>query len=53
MSTLRTPLCDLLEIDVPILQAGMGRGIGSTTTPALVAAVSEAGGMGCLGGSSA
>ena len=49
MSNLHTPLCDLLEIDVPILQAGMGRGIGSTTTPALVAAASEAGGMGCLG----
>lgn len=49
MPTLHTPLCDYLGIDVPILQAGMGRGIGTTTTVALVAAASEAGGMGCLG----
>lgn len=47
--TVRTPLCDLLQIELPIIQAGMGRSYGSTTTPALVAAVSEAGGMGCLG----
>ena len=46
---LRTQLCELLDIEYPILQAGMGRSRGSTTTPALVAAVSEAGGMGCLG----
>lgn len=49
MSTLRTPLCDLLGIEIPILQAGMGRGRGSTTTAAMVAAVSETGGLGCLG----
>ena len=49
MTTLHTPLCDYLGIDVPIIQAGMGRGTGSTTSPALVAAVSEAGGLGCLG----
>lgn len=49
MSSLHTPLCDVLGIEVPIIQAGMGRGMGSTTTAALVAAVSEAGGMGCLG----
>jgi nitronate monooxygenase len=48
---LRTPLCDRLGIDLPILQAGMGRSIGSPTTPQLVAAVSEAGGLGCLGAS--
>jgi NAD(P)H-dependent flavin oxidoreductase YrpB (nitropropane dioxygenase family) len=46
----RTPLCDLLGIDLPILQAGMGRTNGTPTPPRLVVAVSEAGGMGCLGG---
>ncbi len=50
---LRTPLCDLLGIDVPIIQAGMGWDKeGMTTPPALVAAVSNAGGLGCIGGSS-
>jgi nitronate monooxygenase len=50
---LRTPLCDLLSIDVPIIQAGMGWDkAGMTTPPALVAAVSNAGGLGCIGGSS-
>ena len=49
MSTIHTRLCDLLAIEHPILQAGMGRAKGSPTTPALVAAVSEAGGLGCLG----
>lgn len=47
---LRTPVCDLLGIELPILQAGMGRTHGTPTPPALVAAVSEAGGLGCLGG---
>jgi len=46
----RTPLCDLLGVELPILQAGMGRTHGTPTPPALVVAVSEAGGMGCLGG---
>lgn len=46
---LRTPLCDLLSIELPILQAGMGKARGTPTSPALVAAVSEAGGLGCLG----
>lgn len=46
---LKTPLCDLLSIEVPILQAGMGKAWGTPTSPALVAAVSEAGGLGCLG----
>jgi NAD(P)H-dependent flavin oxidoreductase YrpB (nitropropane dioxygenase family) len=46
----RTPLCDLLGIELPILQAGMGRTHGTPTPPPLVVAVSEAGGMGCLGG---
>ena len=46
---LRTPLCDLLGIEVPILCAGMG----SVAGPELVAAVSEAGGLGVLGVSGA
>jgi nitronate monooxygenase len=51
--SLRTPLCDLLGIDVPILQAGMGWDKeGLTTPPELVAAVSNAGGLGSIGGSS-
>lgn len=40
-------LLDLLRIDHPILQAPMAGGI---TTPELVAAVSEAGALGALGG---
>ena len=47
---LRTRLCDLLNIEYPILLAGMGVW-GRATPPALVAAVSEAGGLGVLGGS--
>lgn len=42
----RTALCDLLGIDIPILQAPMSR----IVTPQMVAAVSEAGGMGILAG---
>jgi NAD(P)H-dependent flavin oxidoreductase YrpB (nitropropane dioxygenase family) len=41
---LRTRLCDLLDIDIPIVQAP----IGSATTPALAAAVSEEGALGTL-----
>ncbi len=48
---LRTRLCDLLSIRVPVLQAGMGIYRGLVTTPELVGAVSNAGGMGCIGGS--
>ena len=51
MRQLHTPLCDRLGIDLPIIQAGMGVYRGLVTTPKLVAAVSEAGGIGCLGGS--
>lgn len=47
---LRTELCGLLDIEYPIMQAGMGRTDGTPTPPPLVAAVSEAGGLGCLGG---
>jgi nitronate monooxygenase len=43
--TLRTPLCDLLGIDVPILSVGFG----SAATPELAAAVSNAGGLGVVG----
>lgn len=45
-----TGVARLLGIELPILQAGMGRTHGTPTPPALVAAVSNAGGMGCLGG---
>src|SRR5919198_6039666 len=42
---LHTPLCDLLGIDVPIIQAGMGMG----SSAELAVAVSNAGGLGSLG----
>ena len=44
---LRTPVCDLLGIEYPIALGGMG----SVFAPDLVAAVSNAGGLGTLGGS--
>jgi len=40
-----TRLCDILEIEYPIIQAGMG----GFADPPLVIAVSEAGGLGTLG----
>jgi NAD(P)H-dependent flavin oxidoreductase YrpB (nitropropane dioxygenase family) len=46
VSRLHTPVCDLLRIEVPILQAGMA----GCTTPELVAAVSNAGGLGIIAG---
>ena len=49
-SRLKTPLCEMLGIEYPILLAGMGSR-GKATPAELVAAVSEAGGMGCIGGS--
>ena len=42
---IRTPICDLLGIEHPIALGGMGTG----TNPELVAAVSNAGGLGALG----
>ncbi len=51
--TLRTPLCDMLDIEYPILSAGMGPSLIGEKTGApveLVVAVSEAGGLGVLGG---
>jgi NAD(P)H-dependent flavin oxidoreductase YrpB (nitropropane dioxygenase family) len=49
--TLRTPLCDFLGIEYPVILAGMGSGVeGGAAGPELVAAVSEAGGLGVLGG---
>jgi enoyl-[acyl-carrier protein] reductase II len=42
---LRTPVCDLLGMEVPIMQAA----IWPATDPKLVAAVSEAGGLGSIG----
>jgi NAD(P)H-dependent flavin oxidoreductase YrpB (nitropropane dioxygenase family) len=46
MSKLTTPVCDVLGIEVPILQAGMA----TYTSAELVAAVSNAGGLGIIGG---
>ena len=43
----RTPLCDLLGIDYPVVQAGMG----AAATPQLAAAVSNAGGLGIVSAS--
>jgi len=43
----RTPLCRQISIELPIVQAPMA---GGWTTPALVAAVSSAGGLGMLAG---
>ena len=42
---IRTPVCDLLGIDVPVFLGGMG----SVYSPPLVAAVSNAGGLGAMG----
>jgi len=46
---LHTPICDLLGIEYPIILAGMGAGSGGTALAELVAAVSDAGGLGVLG----
>ncbi|MBI2857130.1 MAG: nitronate monooxygenase [Chloroflexi bacterium] len=49
---LRTQLCDLLGIEYPIILAGMGNGTSQATAPTppkLVAAVSNAGGLGVMG----
>jgi len=46
---LRTPLCELLGIEFPIMLAGMGAGSGGSALAELVAAVSEAGGLGVIG----
>ena len=49
---LRTKLCDILNIDYPIVSAGMGPSLVGEKTGApleLVVAVSEAGGLGVLG----
>lgn len=51
---LRTALCDMLNIEYPVLSAGMGPNVLGEETGApveLVVAVSEAGGLGVLGGS--
>src|SRR5689334_14953128 len=50
MSLLKTPICADLGMEYPIFLAGMGSTNGSTPTPPeLVAAVSNAGGLGVLG----
>ena len=46
---LHTRLCDVFGIEHPILNAPMG---GGTSTAALAASVSEAGGLGMIGGTS-
>jgi enoyl-[acyl-carrier protein] reductase II len=43
--SIKTPLCDLLEIEYPVLQAGMGQ----IAHGALAGAVSAAGGLGVIG----
>ena len=45
MNRLQTPVCEVLGIDVPIFQAGMS----TMTSAELVAAVSNAGGLGIIG----
>jgi NAD(P)H-dependent flavin oxidoreductase YrpB (nitropropane dioxygenase family) len=45
MTLLRTPLCELFGIDIPIFNVGFGQ----SATPELAAAVSNAGGCGVLG----
>lgn len=50
---LRTPLCDLLGIEYPVISAGMGPVGGGSRAVALAeltAAVSNAGGLGVIGG---
>ena len=42
---MRTPICDLMGVEVPVVQAA----IWPATSPELVAAVSEAGGLGSIG----
>ena len=42
---IRTPICDLLDIEHPIALGGMG----SASSPAMTAAVSRAGGLGAMG----
>src|SRR5581483_10028139 len=52
--SLHTAICDILGIEYPVILAGMGptagRGGGAAATAPLVAAVSNAGGLGVLGG---
>jgi nitronate monooxygenase len=45
MTRFRTPLCDLLGVEYPIIQSGMG----SVAGPDLAAEVSRAGGLGVIG----
>ena len=46
---IKTDICDLLQIEYPILQGGMAW----LGTAELAAAVSEAGGLGLIGGANA
>lgn len=52
-TVLRTPLCDMLGIEYPVILAGMGPVAGGAqpvATAELAAAVSNAGGLGVIGG---
>ena len=54
VASLRTPLCDLLGIEYPVILAGMSVGGTQETAPTpvkLVAAVTNAGGLGVMGNS--
>jgi NAD(P)H-dependent flavin oxidoreductase YrpB (nitropropane dioxygenase family) len=47
---IRTPICEMFGIEHPIILGGMGGGSGTPNTdPDIVAAVSNAGGLGVLG----
>jgi nitronate monooxygenase len=46
---LRTRLCEMFDIEYPVMLAGMGGISGPISGPELVAAVSNAGGLGVLG----
>lgn len=46
MTSLRTPVCDLLDIEHPVISAGMG----FVARAELASAVSNAGGLGVIGG---
>lgn len=51
MSSIHTPLCDMFEIEHPIVMAGMSLGMDDAmpSPPKLAAAVTNAGGLGVMG----
>ena len=50
MSSIHTPLCDMFEIEHPIVMAGMSLGMDDAmpSPPKLAAAVTNAGGLGAV-----